>query len=70
MNEVLFNNIKSLCDKKGISISKLEKECGFGQGTIYKWQTVSPSLGNLQKVADYFKMTIDKLVKKARYANE
>ena len=64
MNEVLFDNIKSLCDKKGVSISKLEKECGFGQGTIYKWQKVSPSLGNLQKVADYFKTTIDKLVKK------
>jgi transcriptional regulator with XRE-family HTH domain len=65
MNEVLFDNIKSLCDKKGISISKLEKECGFGQGTIYKWKTVSPVLVNLQKVADYFKITIDKMVKKS-----
>ena len=63
MNEVLFNNIKSLCDKKGISISKLEKECGFGPGTIYKWKTVSPALVNLQKVTDYFKVTINKLVK-------
>ena len=63
MNEVLFNNIKSLCDKKGISISKLEKECGFGQGTIYKWKTVSPAVDNLQKVADYFRIPIDKLVK-------
>jgi len=61
---VLFDNIKQLCDKKGISISKLENECGFGQGTIYKWKKVSPSLGNLQKVADYFKTTINKLVKK------
>ncbi len=63
MNEVLFYNIKSLCDKKGISISKLEKECGFGQGTIYKWKTVSPALVNLQKVAGYFKTTINNLVK-------
>ena len=65
MNEVLFNNIKSLCDKKGISISDLEKSCGFGQGAIYKWQKVSPTLGNLQKVAGYFKVTINKLVKKS-----
>ena len=65
MNEVLFYNIKSLCDKKGISISKLEKECGLGQGTIYKWKRVSPSIDNLQKVADYFKVTINKLVKKS-----
>ena len=63
MNEVLFDNIKALCVKKGISISELEKYCGFGQGTIYKWKTVSPALVNLQKVADYFKVTINKLVK-------
>lgn len=61
----LFGSIKRLCIKKGISISDLEKSCGFGQGTIYKWKRVSPSVDNLQKVAAYFKITIDKMVKKS-----
>ena len=63
---MLYENIKSLCDKKKISIPQLERELNFGAGTIYKWQTVSPSVDNLQKVADYFEVTIDSLVPKKK----
>ena len=61
---MLYDNIKILCDKNNISIPQLERELNFGAGTIYKWQIVSPSVDNLQKVADYFKVTIDSLVPK------
>lgn len=61
---MLYDNIKILCDKNNISTPQLERELKFGAGTIYKWQTVSPSVDNLQKVADFFKVTIDSLVPK------
>lgn len=60
---MIYEQIKALCKEKKISVNQLEKELGFGGGTIYKWQTVSPSVANLQKVADFFNCTLDKLLK-------
>ncbi|WP_058301725.1 helix-turn-helix domain-containing protein [Gorillibacterium timonense] len=51
--------IQSLCKDRGISIFKLEKELGFGNGTIYKWEKSSPAVEKLKKVADFFGVTVD-----------
>lgn len=58
----ILENIQSLCREKGISVPMLEKELGFGKGSIYKWDRNSPSIDKLQKVANYFKVPIDDLV--------
>lgn len=50
----LYERIKECARERKISITNLEKELGFGNGTIGKWQTNKPSLERLQKVADYF----------------
>ncbi|AWC29287.1 helix-turn-helix domain-containing protein [Bacillus cytotoxicus] len=54
--------IKQLCQKRGISISKLEEELGFGQNTIYQWKKRTPSVERVQKVADYFNVSTDYLL--------
>ena len=59
---MIYNNIKALCDKKGISIKDLEREAGLGSGTIYKWQKVSPSIENLQAVAGKLGVKVTKLI--------
>lgn len=53
--------IKNLANKKGLSITKLEVACGFGNGTIGKWTKQSPSCDNLYKVANYLGVSIDYL---------
>lgn len=55
---MIYEHIKGLCDLKKISITFLEKELGFGRGTIQKWKNSSPSVENLQTVATYFKKPI------------
>jgi len=60
--EMIVKNISALCKGRGISISKLEKEVGLGNGTIGRWEKVSPSVENIKKVADYFGTTIDRLL--------
>lgn len=60
---MIYECIKNLCESRKISINQLEKELGFGGGTIYKWQTASPSVANLQKVAKFFGCTLDDLLK-------
>ena len=60
----LFNRIISLCDKRGINQSDLEKELGFGKGTISKWKSnPNPSAEKLLLIADYFNVSTDFLLK-------
>jgi transcriptional regulator with XRE-family HTH domain len=55
----IVENIKRLCNEKGTTIPKLGVELGFGNGAIYNWDKSSPSIDKIQKVADYFKESID-----------
>jgi transcriptional regulator with XRE-family HTH domain len=58
----LVENIKSLCNQHEISIPKVEKKLGFGKGAIYNWDKNSPSIDKLQKVANYFHVSVDSLI--------
>lgn len=51
-----------MCQKRGISISRLEKELGFGNATIRGWVSSSPTVERLKAVADYFGVTVDDLI--------
>ncbi len=55
----IVENIKHLSVKNGTTIPKLEKEMGFGNGTIYNWAKSSPSIDKVQKVAEHFKESVD-----------
>ena len=51
-----------MCEVQNISIFSLEKKLGFGNGTISRWDTSSPTVANLKKVADYFGVTMEELL--------
>lgn len=53
----IVDRIKELCKEKGTTLIGLERELGFGRGTIRRWDTSSPSIERVQKVADYFGVT-------------
>ena len=59
---MLLENIRRLCSKKPVSIAKLERATGIGNGTIRRWDKSSPSIENVQKVADYFGVTVNDLL--------
>lgn len=56
---MIYEKIKNLTEKNGISIAALEKKLGIGNGTIRKWNEVSPTLENISKVARYFGVSIE-----------
>ena len=60
---LILDNIRAICEKRGISTFMLERELGFGDGTITKWKTASPTIGKLKRVADYFGVTVDDLLR-------
>ena len=59
---MILKRIESLCKSRGITISKLEKECGIGNGTIARWNKSFPRTDNLKKVADFLEISIECLV--------
>ena len=65
----LLDKIISLCDKKGITISRLEKETGLANGSIKKWRKAYPSADRLLRVAEYFNVSIDFLLRRTENPN-
>lgn len=59
---MIYDKIKVLCKKKNISVSSVEKKAGLSNGAISKWNTVSPTIDNLQAVSKVLKVKIDKLL--------
>lgn len=64
----MYERIAELCRKKGITIDKLEKAVGLGQGTIGKWKTMpNPKCENLYKVAKFFGVKMEYLMGKTKW---
>lgn len=61
-NEELVNNIRKICTKKGLSVSKVEEELGFSHGLISRWTKMSPSIAKVVAVADYLGVSLDELL--------
>ena len=58
----LLERIKLLSEKISITISQLEDELGIPNNTIYQWKKRIPNVERLQKVADFFNVSIDYLL--------
>lgn len=58
----MVDYIKNLIKEKKITLNKLENELGLSQGSIRHWDEKPPSYDKIQKVANYFGITIDELV--------
>lgn len=56
---LILSKVEDLCKERGITISRLEKECGIGNATIKRWDESIPRSDTLKKVADYFGVSIE-----------
>lgn len=64
-------NIRRLCASEGITLAALERKVGIGNGVIARWcgqlgepeAKGFPRVDILKKVADYFGVTVDDLLK-------
>lgn len=58
----LYERIESLRKARKISQGNLEKELGFSNGSISKWKNSTPTPERLQKLAEYFGVSVDWLM--------
>lgn len=59
---MIYDKIKEICEKKGISVASIEKEAGLSNGTIRKWNKSSPTVDSLKAVANVLKIRVEKLI--------
>lgn len=57
-----YDKIKQIADKKNLSIYRIEKDLGIGNGTIGKWNDVRPSSFTLMKVARHLGVQVEELL--------
>jgi len=58
----LLERVRTLCYERDMTLASLEKTLGFGNGTLSRWDTSSPSSDKLAKVADFFSVSTDQLL--------
>ncbi|EHD1702306.1 helix-turn-helix domain-containing protein [Listeria monocytogenes] len=58
----IYDRIKKLAETSGITIKELESNLGFVKNSLYKWKKASPSIDRVEKVAEYFNVSIDFLL--------
>lgn len=58
----MFEKIKELADKQGISLNKLEEKLGFSRNTIYNMKKSTPNVERVSMIADYFNVSTDYLL--------
>ena len=59
---MIYDNICREAKKNNVSINFLEKKCNLATGSVSKWNSVSPSVKSLKKVADYLGVPIEELL--------
>lgn len=53
----IYQTIRALCSKKGISVRELEGKMGFSSGSISKWPQHTPAYEKVVKVANFFQVS-------------
>lgn len=59
---MIYETIAGIAKSQHISISAIERECGFARGSMYKWNTHAPSVWAVKKVADLLGVPIASLL--------
>lgn len=59
---MLYDKIKEVAKTKSLSIYRIERDLGFSNGSLRKWNNSTPSATSLKKVANYLNVTIDDLL--------
>lgn len=62
---LIYENVKRIADKKGVTIYRIEHDVKIANGIIAKWGKTAkqePSVTNLKKVADYLEVDMNELL--------
>ena len=58
----IVQNISNVIENTSITLTKIERECGFPKSSIRKWSENIPNAEKVYKVAQYLGCTVDYLL--------
>lgn len=56
-----FERLTSIIEERGLTIRKVERDCGLANASIRRWETQSPRLESVAAVANYLQVSVDYL---------
>ena len=61
---VFYDRFFELCEQAGVTPAKVAESIGVNKSTMYMWkkQGTTPKYATLQKLADYFQVSIESLL--------
>ena len=59
----LVERIKKLAKEHGTNLANLERALGISNGVIRRWDNASPTCDKLLRIADYFSVSVDELLR-------
>lgn len=61
---MFYSYFDYLCKRKGVTKNKACKEMGVSRSVAAKWKSTqtNPSVATLQKISDYFEVSLDDLI--------
>ena len=62
MDNLLKERVLDLCEKRGITVNKLEKLAELSPGSIKHWDKHMPSVDKVYRVAEVLNTTVDYLM--------
>lgn len=66
----IHENIRTLRKLHGLTLRRLGEELGVNLTTVESWERgIEPSLANVQRLAEYFGISVDELLKHHADAN-
>lgn len=68
--EMVYDKVKALADERHISIMALEIKAGLKNGTVGKWRVSSPTLKNLQAVANALDVSVNDIIEASESTDE
>lgn len=58
----ILDRIRSLANDRKVTLAELERNLNFSNGSLRKWETSTPSGDKIEKIADYFNVSVDYLL--------
>lgn len=60
----MFDRVKKISKKRGLSLAQLNEKAGFKPNVIYSWKTKTPSIDKVESVAKVLGVSVDYLLGK------
>lgn len=59
---MIYDEVKKIAERKGVSIRQIELDLNFSNGSISKWNQSEPAASKVVKVARYLEVPISVLL--------